>query len=631
MSAGAIATPLIVPLRPPLLGTTSSHIDTNTFIEIKSETPGVEVFYTTNGTKPDPFQRVLNKTTLKYKRPFVLREGKRTIKALAVTKNGLHESQIVTKTFQVDPAVAIPEMENYRNLEDNDRNFQFAYNKSSIRPRSRSPPVLIGRPRSRSPSPVLRRSSDLALDIHRLHLHESTQGRTADSGFHSTPMHNGYDSIGQAPVSNTIAVPVYPTTGMGPMDRDFLNKQVVMSSEYPSRKTVADPQYWINGRPFQTSTQTSMAPAPVQSWEGPIALPLHTFEKQSIGTQTTGLVFPTPEQVYRMRSEVEELNRLRQELRRIKEAEKPQLEDVSVGRGFWQKQVTHICGHIKAFTEENAEFRAAIAEPKLTRIIGAAVEDERDEFSITVTFRKVHTPDNVVSRPCNTHKHPGGTVPRLFATREREYHSDDGSVYSVRSTDSHQKPRRKVTRRNKRRPVVSVRKRHASEERERSHEEKLAPEERLLLKELGPSADGRPEEVQHLLDEGADPNVKNNDGYPALALAVLNSHTDCIPVLVEADAKINAKFGPRDNTVLHEAVLRGPKAKRAIQVLLECKANPQIQNYKGMTAYDLAVKAGHDSIAKMFASSVGFSLMDRITRKYSDVQKHRKELDLEGF
>ncbi|XP_078000769.1 double zinc ribbon and ankyrin repeat-containing protein 1-like [Glandiceps talaboti] len=628
MSAGAIATPQIVPLRPPLLGTSSSHIDTNTFIEIKSESVGVEIFYTTNGTKPDPFQRVLNKTTTKYKRPFNLREGKRTIKAVAVTKNGLHESQIVTKTFQVDPGPYLEEPD----YGDNDRNFQFVYNKkpTSFRPRSRSPPLMLTRPRSRSPSPVLGRSSDLGLDLNRLHLSEHRHIKT-DSGFYSSGMHNGYDYIGEPPASRTMSVPVYPTSNMVPgRDADFYSKSVVMATDYPSKLPIADPQYWMNGKPLQTSQVDSNTHV---NWGNtPLSVPLHTLDKQSIATQTTGLVFPTPEQVHHMRAEVEELHKLRAELRRIKEEKKPQIADVSVGRGYWQKQLTHICEHIKAFTEENAEFRAAIAEPKLTRIIGGAVEEDVDEFSVTVTFRKMPTPNHIISRPCQTHKH-GRTGPRYFATREREYYSDDGSIYSYNSADSTRTPKRRVVKKNKKNPVPRWKKTYRSDERERerSHEEKLRPEERLILKEVGAKGDGRPEEVQHFLDEGADPNTENNDGITLLGLAVINDHRDCIEVLLENDAKVNQRFGKRGNTALHEAVLKGPKTKRLIQTLLEYKANTQLQNKKGKSAYDLAVDAGHESITTMFASNVGFSLMDRMTRKFSDVQKNRKELDLEGF
>ncbi|XP_002734192.1 double zinc ribbon and ankyrin repeat-containing protein 1-like [Saccoglossus kowalevskii] len=638
MSAGAIATPLIIPLRPPLLGTTSSHIDTNTFIEIRSDSSGVEIFYTTNGTKPDHVHKALNRTTQKYKRPFLLREGKRTIKAVAVSRNGLQESQLVTKTFQVD--LAIPDVDHIQDpAEDDERNFQFAYHKAPYRSRSRSrsPPPMLTRPRSRSSSPIFRRSTDLNLDLHRLQLDERNVLTRTDSGFYSTGQVNGHTRESNSyPVHQTSSTQPYQSIHP-PREYDFMNKQVVMAGDYPMRSSIAEPQYWVNGRPIKTQN-TQVVPSGNVSWEHSLSLPLRTLDKQSIATQTSGLVFPTPEQLYRMRSEIEDLARVRQELKRLKEEQKPVLTDASIGKGFWQKQLTHITEHIKEFTTQNAEFRATVSEPRLTRIIGAAVEDEDDEYSVTFTFRKLPTPEYRSSRPCRQQYDKQG--PKYFATRERGYYSDDcGSVYSIDSYETYEKPRKQIGGRAKKRNIPRPRKRHPSEERERSRErsyqEKMHPEDRLLLKEIGSKGKGRSEEVQQLLDEGANPNVENVDGVPVLAIAVINGLINCVPVLVEAGAKINKRFGARGNTALHEAVLKGPGAKKMIETLISNGANSQVQNNKGITPYDLAVKAGYDGITNMLASNVGFSLMDRLSKKYSngDFKKHssRRELDLDGF
>lgn len=41
--------------------------------------------------------------------------------------------------------------------------------------------------------------------------------------------------------------------------------------------------------------------------------------------------------------------------------------------------------------------------------------------------------------------------------------------------------------------------------------------------------------------QGADPNIVNNDGFPALSLAVMNKHEEAVPVLIEAGAKLDKK------------------------------------------------------------------------------------------
>ena len=52
------------------------------------ETPRCKIYFTTDGSKPNPYQRSVagRETTFKYRGPFTLREGARTVKAIAVTR-----------------------------------------------------------------------------------------------------------------------------------------------------------------------------------------------------------------------------------------------------------------------------------------------------------------------------------------------------------------------------------------------------------------------------------------------------------------------------------------------------------------------------------------------------------------
>ncbi|XP_060687656.1 double zinc ribbon and ankyrin repeat-containing protein 1 isoform X2 [Hemiscyllium ocellatum] len=130
MTAGSIAVPHIIPLRIPLLGKFKNEIDTNTLIELKSDTPDVDIYYTVNGSRPQ-FLKKPNygeNSTIKYKEPFTLQAGKGTIKAYAVSRDG-RESGVVTKVFFVEyiqpNAVEI--------LEDDDKNFIQDYAKELSR------------------------------------------------------------------------------------------------------------------------------------------------------------------------------------------------------------------------------------------------------------------------------------------------------------------------------------------------------------------------------------------------------------------------------------------------------------------------------------------------------------------
>lgn len=107
MSAGMISVPAIIPLKPPGLGATGSRkwsVNTNTLIEMQTNTKGCVIFYTLNGSKPDPFKKIGDKTTYHYSKPITLRPGKRTLKAIAVLKDGTRESSVNTKVFQVTAA-----------------------------------------------------------------------------------------------------------------------------------------------------------------------------------------------------------------------------------------------------------------------------------------------------------------------------------------------------------------------------------------------------------------------------------------------------------------------------------------------------------------------------------------------
>uniref|UniRef100_A0A8D2NII0 Double zinc ribbon and ankyrin repeat domains 1 n=1 Tax=Zosterops lateralis melanops TaxID=1220523 RepID=A0A8D2NII0_ZOSLA len=120
MTAGSVSVPQIIPLRIPPPGKAQREIDTNTLIEIKSDTPGASIYYTLDGSKPElikkPGYRACN--TLEYKGPITLPVGKIMVKAMAVTKD-YRESSVMTKVFVVEyqqPNILF-------SVEDDEKNF----------------------------------------------------------------------------------------------------------------------------------------------------------------------------------------------------------------------------------------------------------------------------------------------------------------------------------------------------------------------------------------------------------------------------------------------------------------------------------------------------------------------------
>ncbi len=90
MTAGSISAPYIIPLR---VGHSQKFlIDTNTLIEIRSNTNDVDIYYTLDGSKPDALITLTTRhSTIQYKKPFYIpRElantGKVAIKAIAVSR-----------------------------------------------------------------------------------------------------------------------------------------------------------------------------------------------------------------------------------------------------------------------------------------------------------------------------------------------------------------------------------------------------------------------------------------------------------------------------------------------------------------------------------------------------------------
>ena len=84
------------------------------------------------------------------------------------------------------------------------------------------------------------------------------------------------------------------------------------------------------------------------------------------------------------------------------------------------------------------------------------------------------------------------------------------------------------------------------------------------------------------------------------------------PHALHLPSPLNPTSTRKGNTALHEAVLLGPDGQEAIETLLEEGANAKAKNAKGETAYDLAVRNGYDSIAALFASSMGQDMLDKM-------------------
>jgi ankyrin repeat protein len=107
---------------------------------------------------------------------------------------------------------------------------------------------------------------------------------------------------------------------------------------------------------------------------------------------------------------------------------------------------------------------------------------------------------------------------------------------------------------------------------------------------------GSADAARALLAAGADPNVRSRNEMSVMPIhsAVAGRHGDMLAALVAAGAEVNV--AQRDGwTPLHGAAQHGDVA--TVDLLLEAGADAAARNDDGITAADLADRAGHSALA----------------------------------
>ncbi|KAM5305217.1 double zinc ribbon and ankyrin repeat-containing protein 1 isoform 2-T3 [Glossophaga mutica] len=306
--------------------------------------------------------------------------------------------------------------------------------------------------------------------------------------------------------------------------------------------------------------------------------------KKDVGTQTTGLFYPSGKLLAK-----KELEMASHKQRQEKMSDhKPLLTAVSPGRGYWRKQLDHISAHLRSYAQNNPEFRALIAEPRMGKLISATVHEDGYEVSIRLNYIQVSNKNLYLSKEANFSNHFLSNVTEggkgLFGSRSSLVSDCNQTTSGITEKIKRMKNLKTKTFQGKK--------------------EQLIHENSLLLKEVGPTGDGRVSVIEQLLDEGADPNCSDNEDRPVITVAVINKHHEAIPVLVQRGADIDQQWGPLQNTALHEAALLGLAGRKCIAALLGCNASIQKKNTSGQTAHDLALTIGDDLITSLFAAKL---------------------------
>ncbi|XP_078492254.1 double zinc ribbon and ankyrin repeat-containing protein 1 [Ciona intestinalis] len=710
MTAGSIAVPTVMPLRVPVAGRPKNSIDSNTLIEIRSDTPGTKIYYTVDNTRPEPDKKLGENTTWLYKEPFMLRHGKRYVKSLARTKDG-RESNVVTKVFNVEFAEPNTDSDSESEGIDDANNFQREMEqnmKSSTQHMTASilrgdgpthgteswnaddtnsfNELKLGRTSGMRSSRLNTSLSVREEDMVRCVYCDASRPRNSSSRFcpecgkpvpvdpnspiaepgsmgmctscrSYVPLNQPKCIVCEAPVGphqkpivsvrlqdsivcgscgannpphlthctsceHRFPLPIHAGDAAPPLPRldgelvrcptctrvnnpdarfcDWCGEKPIpeqapmtcslcKSNNRPYSKFCAqcgssftppnrmDPRNDDLGDqavnfPFKTLPMWSSVPVPSlpRSPQSTRMLRAPKPPIREVQTQTVGLFYPGGKKV---NQEQEMMKEVRMQELKMRDKQ-PALTAVSPGRGFWRKQLDHICGHIRSYTNNNVEFRSVIGEPRLGKILGTAIDEGEEEIIMSVTFAlRGHTEFG-----------EGGNH-----GLQRDIYQSKKKVAFGSTFDNEDMENEKVTKKKKKNKKKSL-----------VREEKMNPEDRLLIKELGPRGEGRPDEVKQLIKEGADPNAIDSERRSALAVAVMKDRLGCVEALLKGGADVNRRSGPQHNSPLHLAVKLGPDGKDMVKLLLEYDAKTDVKNERGLSPYDLAVRSDYNSILALF-------------------------------
>ncbi len=119
---------------------------------------------------------------------------------------------------------------------------------------------------------------------------------------------------------------------------------------------------------------------------------------------------------------------------------------------------------------------------------------------------------------------------------------------------------------------------------------------------IGAAAADDKELAVALLEQGADPNHRNNLGRTALMYAAIEGQDDIAKALLQKNADPN--IGDNDgDTALHLAIYMKAKGLNIVRLLLASKANPNAANELGDTPMHWAAAAGNIEAARLLISS----------------------------
>ncbi|CAF1327110.1 unnamed protein product [Rotaria sp. Silwood1] len=268
--------------------------------------------------------------------------------------------------------------------------------------------------------------------------------------------------------------------------------------------------------------------------------------KKEVATQTYGIYYPSAKDIDLIITQNKKLLNGKE----LKEY-RPILTSTSPGKGYWRQQLDHICALLKTYAVNRPDFQSLIGEPRMGNMIHATVHENEYQVTIQTVFRK---PENLSQSP-------------FFINETNEYYPINSERSSPYSNTIYSDNRQKNNNYNKK----------------SSHQIDIL------------------KEVQRLIKEKADVNIKNKEGYTILQLAIRNGYYECLETLIiDGKAKLDKK-GPRGNTALHECCLLGLDGAEPLRILLKHGGDACWLNDKNESVIDIAAKQSCPELFQAFS------------------------------
>uniref|UniRef100_A0A3P8TCY1 Double zinc ribbon and ankyrin repeat domains 1 n=1 Tax=Amphiprion percula TaxID=161767 RepID=A0A3P8TCY1_AMPPE len=568
MAAGAVSAPLIIPMIQPQTSRVKNHIDTSTPVCLQSDTPGVHIFYTLDGSRPVAASR-------RYGEPVLLPAGRVSVRALAETSDG-RQSSVVTKVFFVDQADTRMDPEVLQDTQQVSKHLEHLGtpgtpgNTCSCMLQMFLQTVTCFcsslRLKERPVSSVC-----LSRCLQSVHLSRYLQSVCPSRCLQCLVLHPLDPLAWFCPRCGAV-FPPFPVQRLPLAEGGqtllfvFCNSLVpVSTAPIDEQPLEVDTQHTHlrhghvlcvccgSGNPAHLSscltceTHLQQVTPCVVCWRCGANGHLNAFYCGSCGvflempssvclqatpssdptasvkvapptvdrsTQTVGLYYPSATELHRKEQQrAEKLSRDR----------RPPLTAVSPGQGYWRKQLDHVCAHLRSYAQNHAPFRALLGEPRLGQVVSAVVQEDRYEVSLTVSFMSAGREIKQVSEGHSAAEGAG------YGWRSGQRHA--AAPGSGTAFPSNQQP-----------PVGHV----------------FTVTGLFALK-------------------GVDPYCCGGDSRHALAVTMVNGHHDVLPVLVQRGADVEQESG-------------------------RCNAGVRRRNATGQTALDVALSSSCSRTVSLLAA-----------------------------